>query len=423
VVVHGAVGVPPTAAAPVRRRTCRRRCGRPRREGTGRRRRSPPTVPPGPRRERAPRTRCSTQGSGGSCGGRRTYPDPGRARRGTRQRIRSELVPGPRAPAARRAASRRARGLGASLWPNRSDRTLLTYRQGGSSKHATRDHDGGRQERSTTARLYRWNPVTAYAHDAGTHRGPRLCPRHDEPRTHKPRRGPRIPRIYNRLTDRLATVYGVDSDGDTGVIPRRRHATSSSPAARESWDSRPRSPRWSSPDRGAVSLEWPLRRRFRRLRRGLRRRGDVGFGRLRRLLPLAELESVLADDDREFDLATMVHCETPTGTLNDLGPRSTSSMRPTRRSSPSSTPSRRSAASGCRQDGSTSVSAPLRSASARRRGSLPPRSATARGRRWRSGTRIRCTQISSRGETLQRGSRTPTLRPRSWRSTRRSGCS
>jgi len=37
-------------------------------------------------------------------------------------------------------------------------------------------------------------------------------------------------------------------------------------------------------------------------------------------LPLAELESVLADDDREFDLATMVHCETPTGTLNDLGP-------------------------------------------------------------------------------------------------------
>jgi len=25
-------------------------------------------------------------------------------------------------------------------------------------------------------------------------------------------------------------------------------------------------------------------------------------------LPLAELESVLADDDREFDLATMVHC-------------------------------------------------------------------------------------------------------------------
>jgi len=81
------------------------------------------------------------------------------------------------------------------------------------------------------------------------------------------------------------------------------------------------------------------------------------------------------------------------GRSTTSGPRSTSSMRPTRRSSPSSTPSRRSAASGCRQDGSTSVSAPLRSASARRRGSLPPRSATARGRRWRSGTRIRCTQF------------------------------
>ena len=36
-------------------------------------------------------------------------------------------------------------------------------------------------------------------------------------------------------------------------------------------------------------------------------------------LPLAELESIL-DDDHEFEVATMVHCETPTGTLNDLGP-------------------------------------------------------------------------------------------------------
>ncbi|MGM0448985.1 MAG: pyridoxal-phosphate-dependent aminotransferase family protein, partial [Methanobacteriota archaeon] len=37
-------------------------------------------------------------------------------------------------------------------------------------------------------------------------------------------------------------------------------------------------------------------------------------------LPLADLESVLADGDTAFDLATMVHCETPTGTLNDLDP-------------------------------------------------------------------------------------------------------
>ncbi|MUW15323.1 aminotransferase class V-fold PLP-dependent enzyme [Halorubrum sp. CBA1125] len=36
-------------------------------------------------------------------------------------------------------------------------------------------------------------------------------------------------------------------------------------------------------------------------------------------LPIADLESVLASDT-DFDVATMVHCETPTGTLNDLGP-------------------------------------------------------------------------------------------------------
>ncbi|WP_049983465.1 alanine--glyoxylate aminotransferase family protein [Halorubrum sp. BV1] len=37
-------------------------------------------------------------------------------------------------------------------------------------------------------------------------------------------------------------------------------------------------------------------------------------------LPLDDLDAVLADRDRAFDLATMVHCETPTGTLNDLAP-------------------------------------------------------------------------------------------------------
>lgn len=35
-------------------------------------------------------------------------------------------------------------------------------------------------------------------------------------------------------------------------------------------------------------------------------------------LPISELEATLEDGD--FDVATMVHCETPTGTLNDLGP-------------------------------------------------------------------------------------------------------
>ncbi|WP_418286009.1 pyridoxal-phosphate-dependent aminotransferase family protein [Halorubrum sp. DTA46] len=37
-------------------------------------------------------------------------------------------------------------------------------------------------------------------------------------------------------------------------------------------------------------------------------------------LPIADLESRLADEPDRFDIATMVHCETPTGTLNDLGP-------------------------------------------------------------------------------------------------------
>ena len=37
-------------------------------------------------------------------------------------------------------------------------------------------------------------------------------------------------------------------------------------------------------------------------------------------LPIDDLDAVLADRDRAFDIATMVHCETPTGTLNDLDP-------------------------------------------------------------------------------------------------------
>ncbi|SMO51670.1 pyridoxal-phosphate-dependent aminotransferase family protein [Halorubrum cibi] len=37
-------------------------------------------------------------------------------------------------------------------------------------------------------------------------------------------------------------------------------------------------------------------------------------------LPLEDLEDALAADDADYDLATMVHCETPTGTLNDLAP-------------------------------------------------------------------------------------------------------
>ncbi|GAB3695252.1 pyridoxal-phosphate-dependent aminotransferase family protein [Halorubrum pallidum] len=37
-------------------------------------------------------------------------------------------------------------------------------------------------------------------------------------------------------------------------------------------------------------------------------------------LPLDDLDAVLDDGDHAFDVATTVHCETPTGTLNELGP-------------------------------------------------------------------------------------------------------
>jgi len=231
--------------------------------------------------------------------------------------------------------------------------------------------------------------------------------------------------IYNRLTDRLATVYGVDSDGDTGVIPRRRHATSSSPAARESWDSRPRSPRWSSPGpRCCVSRMASTATVSPTSSRTTAAATTLVSADYDDSLPLAELESVLADDDREFDLATtMVHCETPTGTLNDLGPRSTSSMRPTRRSSPSSTPSR--SLGGVRvPTGRIDVCL----GASQKCFSAPPGLTTAAisDRAWAAmeerDPHSLYTNFLPWRDTAE-GSRTPTLRPRSWRSTRRSGCS
>lgn len=35
-------------------------------------------------------------------------------------------------------------------------------------------------------------------------------------------------------------------------------------------------------------------------------------------LPLDALDTILADGNHDFDVVTMVHCETPTGTLNDI---------------------------------------------------------------------------------------------------------
>ncbi|ACM57368.1 pyridoxal-phosphate-dependent aminotransferase family protein [Halorubrum lacusprofundi] len=127
--------------------------------------------------------------------------------------------------------------------------------------------------------------------------------------------------IYNRLTDRLATVYGVDSDGDTGGDSAASTRDIVVPGGE-----------------GILGLEAAIASLVEPgtevlcLSNGLYGDGFADFvadygGEATLVsadyddsLPLAELESVLADDDREFDLATMVHCETPTGTLNDLGP-------------------------------------------------------------------------------------------------------
>ncbi|WP_123622656.1 alanine--glyoxylate aminotransferase family protein [Halorubrum sp. CSM-61] len=133
---------------------------------------------------------------------------------------------------------------------------------------------------------------------------------------------PEFHRIYDRLTDRLATVYGIDPDGDA-------RDGSAGGATRDVV---------VPGGEGILGLEAAIASLVEPgtevlcLSNGLYGDGFADFvadygGEATLLstdyddpLPIAELESVLADDDREFDLATMVHCETPTGTLNDLGP-------------------------------------------------------------------------------------------------------
>ncbi|EMA65830.1 pyridoxal-phosphate-dependent aminotransferase family protein [Halorubrum kocurii] len=128
---------------------------------------------------------------------------------------------------------------------------------------------------------------------------------------------PEFRRIYDRLTDRLAAVYGVETDASTGgpardvVVPGGEGILGLEAAIA------------SLVEPGTEVLC---------LSNGLYGDGFADFvesygGEATLVsaayddpLPLAELESVLADDDREFAVATMVHCETPTGTINDLGP-------------------------------------------------------------------------------------------------------
>ncbi|WP_144797890.1 pyridoxal-phosphate-dependent aminotransferase family protein [Halorubrum depositum] len=130
---------------------------------------------------------------------------------------------------------------------------------------------------------------------------------------------PEFRRIYDRLTDRLATVYGVGSgEGGEGGGPARDVVVPGG--------------------EGILGLEAAIASLVEPgtevlcLSNGLYGDGFADFvesyggeatlvsADYDEALPLAALESELADGDTEFDVATMVHCETPTGTLNDLGP-------------------------------------------------------------------------------------------------------
>ncbi|MDZ5809876.1 alanine--glyoxylate aminotransferase family protein [Halorubrum sp. AD140] len=131
---------------------------------------------------------------------------------------------------------------------------------------------------------------------------------------------PEFQRIYGRLTDRLAAVYGVESGESEGRS-----------------DGSPRDVVVPGGE-GILGLEAAIASLVEPgtevlcLSNGLYGDGFADFvesygGEATLVstdydapLPLAELESVLAAGDHDFELATMVHCETPTGTLNDLEP-------------------------------------------------------------------------------------------------------
>ena len=117
---------------------------------------------------------------------------------------------------------------------------------------------------------------------------------------------PAFDELYERLRSRLARVYGTDDDvvvlGGEGILGLEAAVTS-----------------LVAPGDDVVCLA-----------NGLYGEGFAEFVENaggdptvvaaddRSGLPLEELDSTLADGD--YDAATMVHCETPTGALNDLGP-------------------------------------------------------------------------------------------------------
>ena len=126
---------------------------------------------------------------------------------------------------------------------------------------------------------------------------------------------PRFGDIYDRLTDRLAAVYGVDADvsaadGGRDVVALGGEGILGLEAAIASL---------VKPGTEVLCLS-----------NGLYGEGFADFvesygGEATLVaadhdepLPLDALDDALAADGADFDLVTMVHCETPTGTLNDV---------------------------------------------------------------------------------------------------------
>lgn len=132
---------------------------------------------------------------------------------------------------------------------------------------------------------------------------------------------PRFREIYDRLTERLAAVYGVESGGSGAAGAPGDDARDVVALGGE----------------GILGLEAAVASLVEPgtevlcLANGLYGEGFADFvessggdptvvsANHDEPLPLDALDDALAADDGDFDLATMVHCETPTGTLNDIG--------------------------------------------------------------------------------------------------------
>ncbi|TKX61344.1 alanine--glyoxylate aminotransferase family protein [Halorubrum sp. ASP1] len=127
---------------------------------------------------------------------------------------------------------------------------------------------------------------------------------------------PRFREIYDRLTERLATVYGVDAADAAGSGASRDVVVLGG--------------------EGILGLEAAVASLVEPgtevlcLSNGLYGEGFADFvgsyggdptlvaAEHDEPLPLDALDDALAADDADVDLVTLVHCETPTGTLNDV---------------------------------------------------------------------------------------------------------